>query len=246
MAKHKTKYSPTETIRAVKGLHRKKLYNMMDSREIAYEKVDNHRVIDVHELIRVFGNAFTPAETRETFRGNISKRTETPEKHTGNSALTHEVALLRERLADKDQVIEDKNRIIADLREERTDLRHDRDQWRSQAQRLLLTDQRDMKPPEQPVEAQSVSETALPSDPVTPTQRSVLAKYGVLVLIAVLLTLVTQTYQETIRTILHRKLGDATTETEPRNTTKQTETSVKRTDPPQQSFPPTQPFSSFY
>jgi hypothetical protein len=46
------------------------------------------------------------------------------------------VAGLHERIADKDAIV--------------SDLREDRDRWRAQAERLVLTDQREQKAPETP------------------------------------------------------------------------------------------------
>jgi hypothetical protein len=59
-----------------------------------------------------------------------------------NEAHEVEIRLLRERIADKDAVIDD--------------LREDRDRWRMQAEKLLLTDQRERSmttPPPEPAAA---------------------------------------------------------------------------------------------
>jgi hypothetical protein len=62
---------------------------------------------------------------------------------TYNEAYEVEIRLLRERIADKETVIDD--------------LREDRDRWRTQAEKMLLTDQRERTiitpPPETPATA---------------------------------------------------------------------------------------------
>lgn len=72
--------------------------------------------IDPSELHRIYDPV--SQEERVTERETVQS----------NNELQIEVKLLRERLADKDAMIEE--------------LREDRDQWRDQAQRLALTDQR--------------------------------------------------------------------------------------------------------
>ena len=74
-----------------------------------------------------------PAELHRVYEP-ISHEEHEPELklERGNNALHIEVTLLRERLADKDAMI--------------AELRDDRDQWREQAQRLALTDQRAKAP----------------------------------------------------------------------------------------------------
>ena len=71
--------------------------------------------IDPAELHRVY----PPVEQSDEHASEIERR---------NNPVMVEVQLLRERIADKDAMI--------------AELREDRDQWRDQAQRLALTDQR--------------------------------------------------------------------------------------------------------
>jgi len=66
-------------------------YVSKDAKTGAYE-------IDPAELLRVFP---------ETSKSGNGDQKETPEKHYGNSALEVEVEQLRQRLADKDDVIAD-------------------------------------------------------------------------------------------------------------------------------------------
>jgi hypothetical protein len=75
--------------------------------------------IDPAELHRVY----PPVEQSDEHEGETER--------CNNPAML-EVHLLRERLADKDAMI--------------AELREDRDQWRDQAQRLALTDQRAKAP----------------------------------------------------------------------------------------------------
>jgi hypothetical protein len=132
MEGHKTKFTPTEAIRAVEGLHRRRFYEMMNNGEITYESQGpegkNRRIIDASELVRVFGSAFKPEGTRGTENGKKIKQIE----HVQNNALNTEIHVLQERLAAKDQMISLKDKMLDELRQ-------DRDTWRQQAQTLLLT-----------------------------------------------------------------------------------------------------------
>jgi len=92
------------------------------------------RAIKSHKISAVKDEAtgewqIEPAELHRVYPP-ISQEEHEPEPKTeqGNNALQVEVTLLRERLADKDAMIDE--------------LREDRDQWREQAQRLAITDQR--------------------------------------------------------------------------------------------------------
>jgi uncharacterized protein YdcH (DUF465 family) len=135
MEGHKTKYTPTEVIRAIEGLHRRRFYEMMNNGEIAYEtqgaEGKKRRIIDASELIRVFGSTFNPEGTHGTEIGKKIKQIE----HTQNNPLDTEIHVLQERLKAKDEILSQKDEMIRELRE-------DRDTWRTQAQTLLLTDGR--------------------------------------------------------------------------------------------------------
>jgi hypothetical protein len=76
--------------------------------------------IDPAELHRVYEPASAASLETETLHAPIST--------VADGASQREIALLREMLSDKNAVIED--------------LREDRDRWRTQAEKLLLTDQR--------------------------------------------------------------------------------------------------------
>jgi hypothetical protein len=79
--------------------------------------------IDPAEIHRVY----EPATTASAALSKI-ERLHASINSTEGDATQREIALLREMLADKNAVIED--------------LREDRDRWRTQAEKLLLTDQR--------------------------------------------------------------------------------------------------------
>lgn len=136
---NKTKYTPTEAIAAVGGLHRKRLYEMMASGDITYEIASNgsrnKRLIDAAELIRVFGDTFRVSETSEMFQENTEKQSETESKLPETARLQLEIQLLKERLEAKNLLLEEKLKTIEDLREERNE-------WRKQAQILLLPEGR--------------------------------------------------------------------------------------------------------
>jgi hypothetical protein len=112
---------------------------MMARGDITYETASNgsrnKRLIDAAELIRVFGDAFRVSETLEIFQENTTKQEETEEKQLETTRLQHEVQLLKERLEAKNLLLEEKLRTIEDLREERNE-------WRKQAQILLLPEGR--------------------------------------------------------------------------------------------------------
>ncbi|MDH3598509.1 MAG: hypothetical protein OEU26_02585, partial [Candidatus Tectomicrobia bacterium] len=92
---NKTKYTPTEAIAAVDGLHRKRLYEMMANGDITYETASNgsrnKRLIDAAELIRVFGDAFRVSETSEIFQKYTEKQDETEEKQVETARLQLEI-----------------------------------------------------------------------------------------------------------------------------------------------------------
>jgi hypothetical protein len=136
---NKIKYTPTEAIAAVDGLHRKRLYEMMTSGDITYEIASNgsrnKRLIDAAELIRVFGDAFRVSKMSEMFYENTEKQYETQDRLSETARLQLEIQLLKERLEAKNLLLEEKLRTIEDLRE-------DRNEWRKQAQILLLPEGR--------------------------------------------------------------------------------------------------------
>ena len=135
MEEQKTKFTPTEAIRAVDGLHRRRFYEMMKNGEISYESQGpegkKRRLIDGSELARVFGDAFRLQGTQGTEIGRKIKQIE----HIKNSPLGTEIHVMQERLKAKDEILSQKDEMIRELREERNT-------WRTQAQQLLLTGER--------------------------------------------------------------------------------------------------------
>ena len=77
-----------------------------------------HRVIDVSELERVYGELNTP-DNGETSDNVLAGQVRTDEKDKSDSALQREVDFLRERLAEKDERLHEKDMTIEDLRGER-------------------------------------------------------------------------------------------------------------------------------
>jgi hypothetical protein len=77
-----------------------------------------HRVIDVSELERVYGELSAPdnGETSDNVRAGQIR---TDEKDKSDSPLQREVDFLRERLAEKDERLHEKDTTIEDLRGER-------------------------------------------------------------------------------------------------------------------------------
>lgn len=130
MSSTKTKYTPSEALRVVDGLHRKRLYDMMNHGEISYLTTDQgKREIDGAELARVFGEKFRPLATLPLGPENVETQRETEEKHHRNTPTELEVHVLRERLAAREQMLEEQAKAIHELREER-------DEWRKMAQSL--------------------------------------------------------------------------------------------------------------
>jgi hypothetical protein len=80
-----------------------------------------HRVIDVSELERVYGELSAPdnGETSDNVRAGQIR---TDEKDKSDSPLQREVDFLRERLAEKDERLDEKDTTIEDLRGERDQL----------------------------------------------------------------------------------------------------------------------------
>lgn len=147
MSETTTKYTAADALKALNGISKKRLYEMMNNGDISYETEEwgsgTRRIIDGSELARVYGNKFTPKETTdtelETKSNSFKKPSETAEIPLRNNPLQVEVEVLRERIKDKENLIADKDKTIEDLR-------GDRNEWKKQAQTLLL------QSPQKPVE----------------------------------------------------------------------------------------------
>lgn len=102
------------------GIAKKTLLEAIENGRLSASRNDKgHWEIDPAELFRVFPKT----------GGKPVSETEThpPEIHPENSALEVEVKMLRERLSDRDAMIDE--------------LRADRDDWKGQAKTLLISNQ---------------------------------------------------------------------------------------------------------
>lgn len=137
---NKTLYTASEAIAAIEGMHRKRFYQMINNGDISYtseqQGTKQVRLFDASELARVFGDKLRTGETEETHNEttNISfmKQSETPVNTIGNKLLEKDIEHLHERLADREVQLREKDNVIADIKQERDD-------WKQQAQKLLLT-----------------------------------------------------------------------------------------------------------
>ena len=138
------KYTPTDALKMLTGVTRKRLYEAMKNGELSYTTKDKGRLIDASELARVFSDNFTIQETQETL-GNISKvfqetkrnTQETHEIHFENRLLQQQVNDLEKRLLDKEN---ETKKLWENLEREAIERQKLIDTLNKQA--LLLTDQR--------------------------------------------------------------------------------------------------------
>ena len=115
MSGNNSKYYPSQAIRAIKGLSRKRFYEMLNKGEISYETEQwgkkTRRVIDGSELARVFGKNFLVAETTETSHSDKTKQNDTSETSFKIKLLEQQVDFLNQQLDTlKTQQEEAKNR----------------------------------------------------------------------------------------------------------------------------------------
>lgn len=97
------KYTPTQALKLLDGVTRKKLYAMMKNSAISYETENNRRYIDGSELARVFGSNFRPEGKQKTFSEPEKKQSETVETLVENRLLQQKVEALEQRLADREK-----------------------------------------------------------------------------------------------------------------------------------------------
>ncbi len=141
MSENATEYTPTQALKCLDNISKNALYNDMKDGTLSYDERPKgkrtQRIIQGAELARVYGDQFKPLNTNSTSHENTTGRTETSHENTKtlheNNTLQVEVEVLRERIKDKDEIIED--------------LREDRDEWKDQAKKLLL------QAPEKPIQA---------------------------------------------------------------------------------------------
>lgn len=93
-----TKLSPTEVVKQVKDLSKPTLYRMMENGEISYEGKDRKRLIDVSEVIRVFGDKFNPESSKKI--NDTSQDVKLIHNDTSDnvSLLHYKISVLEEKL----------------------------------------------------------------------------------------------------------------------------------------------------
>ena len=142
------KYSPTEALKLLDGVTRKRLYEMMKNGELSYTTEDNKRFLDASELVRVFESKFKPEETKEIFQDTNEKQNETLEIHIENRLLKQQLEDLHKRLSDKER---ETLKLWDNLDKEAEERRKLTDTLSKQT--LMIEDMR-QKSPQKPVEKQ--------------------------------------------------------------------------------------------
>jgi septal ring factor EnvC (AmiA/AmiB activator) len=138
-------YTPTDALRLLAGVTRKRLYEAMKNGELSYVIKDKGRLIDASELARVFGDKFTIQETQENI-SKVSQETkrntqETLETQFENRLLQQQINDLEKRLLDKEN---ENKKLWENLEREAQERNKLLDTLNKQA--LLLTDQRERQP----------------------------------------------------------------------------------------------------
>lgn len=106
------------------GMSKAALSRAIKNGTLSAEKQENGSYkIDPAELYRVY-----PPATEQQAKVTVSRVTDATELNALNRELHAKLESALQRLSDKDAVIDD--------------LREDRDRWRTQAEKLLITDQR--------------------------------------------------------------------------------------------------------
>ncbi|MEN9599388.1 MAG: hypothetical protein RL596_1707 [Bacteroidota bacterium] len=136
------KYSPTEALKLLDGITRKRLYEMMKNGELSYTSENNKRFLDASELARVFNEKFRPQETKEILLDTEKKQNDTFEIHIENRLLKQQIEELQKRISDKDR---ENERLWENLDKEAEERRKLTDTLSKQT--LMLEDMR-MKQPE--------------------------------------------------------------------------------------------------
>ena len=141
MSENKSKYTPSEAIRAIEGMTRKRLYEMMKSGDISFdtEKWGNkkRRIIDGSELARVFPHSFKFNETTETKKSDRKKQSETTKIDIENKLLEQKVQFLSEKIEDREKQIKEKAEYIDNISN-----KLDKAQETIERQTFLIEDQR--------------------------------------------------------------------------------------------------------
>ncbi|MCK4946593.1 MAG: hypothetical protein KAS59_10075 [Alphaproteobacteria bacterium] len=150
MSKNNSKYTPSQAIRAIKGMTRKRFYEMLKNGEISYTKEKwgkkERHIVDGSELARVFSSDFKIKETTETEKRDNLKQKETTETNIENKLLQQKVSFL-------DEKIQSQNKLLSEATEREKNLLDKLDKTQSTIDRQtnLIEDLRD-KPPKKLVE----------------------------------------------------------------------------------------------
>ena len=112
----------------VTGMSKAAISRAIKNHTISAEKQNNGSYkIDPAELHRVYP-AISAQQAEQQVKSRSTSASDATEVNTENRELRAKLEAATQRLSDKDAVIDD--------------LREDRDRWRTQAEKLLLTDQR--------------------------------------------------------------------------------------------------------
>ena len=128
-------YTPTEALKVLEGITRKRLYEMMKNGDLSYINANSKRKIDSSELVRVFGKKFKFDENKETENSISKKQNNTLETDIENRLLQQKVDALKQQLFDK----KEENRRLWEKLEDET-------RERKNITQMLLT--APQKPPE--------------------------------------------------------------------------------------------------
>lgn len=111
MSKNNSKFTPSQAIRAIDNMTRKRFYEMLNDGRISYTNEKwgkkERRIIDGSELVRVFGSDFQIKETTETKNSDNLKQKETTEIGVENRLLQQKVSFLDEKIQSQDKLLGD-------------------------------------------------------------------------------------------------------------------------------------------
>lgn len=109
MSKNNSKYTPSQAIRSIKEMTRKRFYEMLKNGDISYTKEKwgkkERRIIDGSELARVFGSDFKIKETTETKNSDNLKQKETTETNIENKLLEQKIDFLDDKIKAQDKLL---------------------------------------------------------------------------------------------------------------------------------------------
>lgn len=138
---------------------------------ISAEKNDSGGyIIDTSEYDRIQTLKKQSPNMKTVAKGNAKDNVTFHEIPNEMRVLQVEVEVLRERIKDKDVAIED--------------LREDRDEWKKQAQTLLLQQPKAASEPRKDPE-QSFQAPTLPEKSITPLHEQFLGRYGISILLGI-------------------------------------------------------------